>query len=202
MVGPRQSLSHWRITILLLCGVAVPACSPMVHVVAEHQTAAASAPDDRVGVVARVRTDGIVVSITNRSTTPIDVLWQKTVLVDTNDHSASVVHSGDRALSLDTTIDGAEDISRIPPGANLEEVVIPRLRVVFDPYYGWVVEPLLPVECGPVRCTGYHELVGKTVRLILTLRVDGEEQVVDRTYLITDTVKSMRGARAEDLTVQ
>jgi hypothetical protein len=174
----------------------------MVHITAESQGAAATAPDNQVNVVTRVRTDGIALSITNGGATPVDVLWQKSVLVDTEEQASSVVHGEGRAMAVTVRLSDGEDISRIPPGATLEDVIVPASRVVFDPYYGWVVEPLLKVECGPIRCTGYEELVGKSVRLILTMRVDGNERVMDRTYRITATDKSMRGSRGEDQTVQ
>jgi hypothetical protein len=91
-------------------------------------------------------------------------------------------------------------VSRIVPGAALHDIVLPASRVVYDRDDGWLVEPFLPIECGPIRCTGYHELVGRTTRLLLPLRVGGVEHVLDRTYRITDTVKSMRGGRLEDRT--
>jgi hypothetical protein len=58
-----------------------------------------------------------------------------------------------------------------------------------------VPDPLLPVECGPLRCVGYHELVGKSVRLTLPMRVNGTVQAYEWTLRITDAVKSVRGGR-------
>jgi hypothetical protein len=201
MANHLQRKPGWRIAGAVLYLAAVSACGPMVHVTVEREGSGPPTAEDEVGVVLRVRTDGVGVSITNRGASPIDVLWQKAVLVDT-EGKASGVLPGMSSAWVVPDLPAGEDVSRIPPGATLDGIIIPTSRVTFDPYYGWLVQPLLPVECGPIRCTGYHELVGKTVRLSLPMRVHGEEQVFDLSYRIADTEKSMRGNRPVEATLQ
>jgi len=50
-------------------------------------------------------------------------------------------------------------------------------------------------ECGPLRCIGYHELVGKTVQLSLPIRVNGNDSIYQWTLRITEAIKSVRGGR-------
>jgi hypothetical protein len=135
----------------------------MVHIEAQREDVAAPAPEDEVNVGFGLRTDGIALAITNRGADPIDVLWQNSKLVDIAERESGVLHSEISSGGLPDARAGG-DISTIPPSSTLSVMLIPADRIVFDSYYGWLVEPLLPVECGPVRCTGYHELVGHTVR--------------------------------------
>jgi hypothetical protein len=88
--------------------------------------------------------------------------------------------------------------TRLGPYATLDDFLVSTRCVTFAPVSGWEVVPLLPVECGPVKCLGYHELVGKTVHLRLAFDVDGTERDFAWTLRITRTVKSVRGARPSD----
>lgn len=165
----------------------------MVHVVTEPDNSRGPGPNDPLTVDLGLRTDALEVSISNRGDAPVDVLWNKASLVDTEDKTYPVVHSGaDRSWAVP---DLPGDVSRIPPHTTLNDFIIPTRSVGFDAAEGWIVEPLLPVECGPIRCIGYHELVGKTVRLNLTVQANGAERVFEWTLRITEAVKSMRGGR-------
>ncbi len=168
----------------------------MVHVATEREGSGGAGPDDQVAVDLRLRTDVIEMTISNRGETPVDVLWDKASLVDTEGNTSGVVHSG--AEGDWTTPDRPGDVSRIGPHATLTDFIVPTRSVRFDPYYGWIVQPVLPVECGPIRCIGYHELVGKGVRLSLPMQVNGEERIFEWTLRITEAVKSTRGARPSD----
>jgi hypothetical protein len=132
----------------------------MVHVAAHLDGPTGATLGDQLSVDLHLRADAIRVSITNLGEAPIDVLWGRASLVDTEGSVYGVVHSGATG-SPDPEPLGT--ISRIAPKATLDDFVVPTRSVRFDPRYGWLVEPLLPVECGPIRCVGYHELVGKTV---------------------------------------
>jgi len=174
------------------CLLTIAACSPMVHVTTECESTG-GVPDDPLRVDLRVLTDALQAAITNRGDVPVDVLWYEASMVDTQGNSSLVVHS-----SLDeqwAAPDVPGDVSRIPPNSTLSVFLIPERSVIFDRGSGWYAAPLLPVECGPLRCTGYHELVGRTVQLTLPVRVNGAELVFEWTLRITDAVKSVRGAR-------
>jgi hypothetical protein len=179
--------------------VTVAACSPMVHVTTEREGAGA-APDEPLQVDLRVLTDAMQVAITNRGAVPVDVLWYAASLVDTQGNASPVVHSGIDDQWAAPDVPG--DVSRIPPHGTLNVFIIPDRSVVFDRGSGWYAEPLLPVECGPLRCLGYHELVGKTVRFALPVRENGADRVLDSTLRITAAVKSMRGGRPPEQALQ
>src|SRR5262245_56126528 len=159
-----------RLGAAMLC-VVTAACSPMVHVTVERESAVAPAPEDEVNIALGVRDNGIALSITNVGASPVEVLWQKAVVVDTAGRASGVIHGDHTGAWAVPDLPAGEDISRIPPGSTLYDMLLPTDRVVFDKYYGWLVQPFLPVECGPIRCTGYHELVGQVVRLSLPMQV-------------------------------
>jgi hypothetical protein len=167
----------------------------MVHVAAQRDGPAGATLDGQLSVDLHLRTDAIWISIANLGETPIDVLWGKASLVDTAGNVYGVVHS---AAEGSPAPDPPGHSSRIAPKATLDAFVIPTRCVRFDARYGWVVEPLLPVECGPIRCVGYHELVGKTIRVSLPMQVSGTERAFDWSFLITNAVRSSRGTRPED----
>jgi hypothetical protein len=168
----------------------------MVHVATQCEGCGAPGPDDPIDIGLRLRTDAIEITISNRGETPVDVLWDRASLVDTAGDTWGVVRSG--AAGGSPTPDVPGNVTRIPAHASLTDYLLPTRSVRFDAYYGWIVEPVLPVECGPIRCVGYHELVGKSVRLTLPVQVNGEERVFEWTLRITETVKSTRGARPSD----
>ncbi len=181
--------------------VVVSACSPMVHVTTEPEPTTGAAAPDQLRVNSRVRTEAMEVALSNLGDAPIDVLWSGASLVDTQGNSSPVVHS---AIGTQwTPPDVSGDVSRIPPHATLEVFLIPDRSVIFERNgAGWYAEPLLPVECGPLRCIGYHELVGKTVRLTLPYRINGADQTFDSTLRITEAFKSMRGGRPSEPALQ
>ena len=185
----------WAMTLAAL-GLTFAGCGPMVHVATEHECSGCTEINDRVTIALQLRVDALGISITNLGDTAIDVLWDRAVLVDVDGNASAVVH-GDPGEAW-AAADASGDVSRIPPHSTLDDFVIPIRDVTFDPREGWFVGPLLPVECGPIRCLGYHELVGKTLRLTLALQVEGGERVVEWTLRITDAVKSVRGARPSD----
>jgi len=173
--------------------LAISACSPMVHVTTEQESTGDAIADNLVQVDLRVLTDAMEIAISNRGEVPVDVLWDEAVLVDTEGNTSPVVHS-----SIDeqwAAPDASGDVSRIPPHATLTAFLIPDRSVIFERGSGWYAQPLLPIECGPLRCIGYHELVGRTVRLTLPMRVNGADRVMQWTLRITDAVKSVRGGR-------
>jgi hypothetical protein len=184
------------IAAAVLCIVSVAGCGPMVQVATEPVGAGGAGPAEQLAVNLRLRTDAIEASISNLGEAPVDVLWDKATLVDTDDKTSGVVHSA--AVSTGATSDLPGDVSRILPHATLTDFLIPARCVGFTPGEGWIVAPLLPVECGPIRCVGYHELVGKTVRLGLTMQVQGVERTFEWTLRITEAVRSVRGARPND----
>jgi hypothetical protein len=167
----------------------------MVHVAARCDGPIGATPDDHLSVDLQLRVDAIRISIANLGEAPVDVLWDEASLVDTEGNVYGVIHGGAEGPP---EADPPGNVSRIGPKATLDAFVIPTRSVRFDPRYGWVVEPLLPVECGPIRCTGYHQLVGKTVLLSLPMRVNGAERVLDWSFLITEAVRSSRGSRPDD----
>ena len=192
---PRRVHRPWIAAVVLTSAV-VAGCSPMVHIAAAPETAAGADPDDPVGIVLRLRPEAVEVTIANRGESPVDVLWDRALLVDTAGRSSRVVRSSIGPKWGAT--DRSGDVSRIPAHSTLTDVIIPSNGVEFDPASGWVVQPFLPVECGPIRCTGYHDLVGRTVHLSVVTQADGTERVTESTYRITSAVKSMRGARPDE----
>ena len=168
----------------------------MVHVATERDGSGGSGVGEPLSVDLRLRTEAIEVAITNRGETPVDVLWDKASLVDTQGKASAVVRSstGDQWAAPDVS----GDVSRIPPHGTLHVFIIPARSVSFERESGWIVDQVLPVECGPLRCTGYHELVGKTVSLRLPMQVNGVEQNFEWTLRITDAVKSFRGGRPQE----
>jgi hypothetical protein len=167
----------------------------MVHVTTERD-GVDSAAAEQLQVDLHVRPDAMEVSITNRGEGAVDVLWSKATLVDVQGNASGVVRNGTEERWAAPDMPG--DVSRIPAHQSLNVFLVPAESVRFDKASGWWVEQLLPVECGPIRCVGYHELVGKTVRLTLPMQVNGAEQVFEWTLRITDSVKSVRGARPDE----
>ena len=168
----------------------------MVHVATEPIGAGGPGPDDQLRIELHLRTDALEVSITNLGETPVDVLWDKASLVDTQGQASAVVHSAAGGKWAAADLPG--DVSRIPPHATLDDFLVPTRDVGFVPNEGWNIDSLLPVECGPMRCIGYHELVGQTVRLSLTVQVQGAERTFEWTLRITQAVRSVRGNRPKD----
>lgn len=195
MTPLRRRTQRRLATAIVTCLLATSACSPMVHVTTEQESSA-DGPDNPVQVDLRVHTDAMQIAITNRGEDPVDVLWYEASLVDTQGNTSPVVHSS--IAEQWAAPDVSADVSRIPPHSTLAAFLIPDRSVIFEPGSGWYAEPLLPVECGPLRCIGYHELVGQTVRLTLPMRVNGADRVMQWTLRITDAVKSVRGGRPQE----
>jgi hypothetical protein len=168
----------------------------MVHVATEPVGGDSSTPTDPVAVFLRLSTDALGVSIANRGDAPVDVLWDRATLVDTDGNASGVIHGAGINAGAPSDLPG--DVSRVPPHSTLDDFLIPTRCVGFTPGEGWIVTSLLPVECGPIRCIGYHELVGKTVRLTLPMQVEGAEHTFDQTLRITEAVRSSRGNRPTD----
>lgn len=166
----------------------------MVHVATESTIDVD--PGNQITVRAWLRTDAIEVSIVNGGSSPIDVLWDKASIVDLDGSVSAVVHNGLKEAGPPSDLPG--DVSRIAPSSVLNDLIVPAEKFGFDKDYGWLVEPLLPIECGPLRCVGYHELVGKSVGLRLVMQVDGAEYVYESTLRITNAVRSSRGTRPDD----
>src|SRR5262245_29309892 len=181
----------------VLCLLATSACSPMVHVTTAQESTGDAIPGNPVQVDLRVLTDALEVAISNRGEVPVDVLWDEAVMVDTEGNTSPVVHSNIAEQWAAPDVSG--DVSRIPPHAMLTAFLIPDRSVIFERGSGWYAQPLLPVECGPLRCIGYHELVGRTVQLTLPMRVNGADRVMQWTLRITDAIKSVRGARPPEM---
>lgn len=184
-----------RAATFLLLGVALSACGRMVHIATQLQNPDLVQPDDGFTATFKVGTRVIEISIENTSSEPIEVIWQKSSIVDTNGDSWDVMRSGGRGAWAARDFTG-EDITRIPPHSTMKEWVAPRDKVTLDG--NWSIRPYIPVECGPARCTGYKELVGKTVRLNMTLRLHGQDRDFDWRFLITRAVDSVRGVRPKD----
>lgn len=178
--------------MLALLGAA--ACGTKVHVATEPVDDAGAAPGDPVAVSLTLGVDALRVAITNRSGAPVEVLWDRAVLVGTDGRASALVHVDNGGYGAEPN--GAA--ARILPNVTLEAFVLPTRDVTYSPDAGWEIAPLLPVECGPMRCIGYHELVGKTVRLTLVVRDDGGEHAIERSLRITDAVRSVRGNRPTD----
>ena len=167
-----------------------------MHVATQRGGSAGASPSDPVSADLTLGTDAIEVAITNRGETPLDVQWSKATLVDTGGKAFGIVRSGAVDDGAGPGLSG--DVSRIPPHGTLHDFIIPTRSLTFDKAEGWIVTPLLPVECGPLRCIGYHELVGKTVELKLPIVVDGTERMFDWTLQVTEAVRSSRGTRPSD----
>lgn len=178
---------------LLLCSLTVSACRPLVHVATQLENPVT--PDDGFTADFQVSCGTIDISITNTNNKPIEVLWQKASIVDPDGNSWPVMHGGGRSTwsAKDFTDD---DVTRIPPHSTLSDWIAPRQNVRFDD--GWYIRPFIRVECGAAHCPGYESLVGKTIRLNMTLWVLGEERDFDWTFRITKAVESVRGARPTD----
>jgi hypothetical protein len=182
--------------LVILCLISALGCGSMVHVATDVDRSEGPKPEDPVAVDLYLRTDAMGLSITNRTDTPITVLWDKALIVDTDGNTFGVVH---RQTPPNFAIsDVAGSGTRLAPYATLDDFIVPARCVTFAPASGWDVVPLLLVECGPVKCIGYHELVGKTVHLRLAFDVNGSERDFAWTLRITRTVKSVRGARPSD----
>ena len=169
-------------------------CAPMVHIRTERIATEGIEANDPFHFELVVYTDSIGFTLTNQDTEPIEILWQKTSLVGVDGTTFDVMHDGGRGVWAARDFPG-EDISRIPPKATLREQIIPKRSVGFEAgpmRSGWVVASYLPVECGPVRCTGYKDLPGKTVRLNMTVRTRGNERVFDWTFRIESAFVSTR----------
>jgi hypothetical protein len=170
----------------------------MVHVVTDLASTRGNSAADQVQVALRVRTDAVEMAITNGGDAPVDILWDQAMLVDTQGNASSVV-LGCCGAERWTVPDTPGDVSRLAPHDRFHVFMIPARNVMFDPESaGWYADPLLPVECGPIRCVGYHELVDKSVRLTLPMRVNGTVQAYEWTLRIISAVKSVRGGRPQE----
>jgi hypothetical protein len=176
-----------RDTALLLAslGLYIAACGVVLHLkIVPDQ---GDFDTEKYGFASKfdVGTEAVTMTLTNLSDEPIEVLWHKTTLVDTEGNALDVMHGGGRTTIAAKNIGGA-DVSRIPPGAKLTELVVPKNRVEFSGGNGWIAAPFIEVECGPVRCTGLDGLAGKYARLNATLRLKGEERTFDWRFRIAE----------------
>ena len=192
----RRGVHGWTVGAAVLWIVTASACGSKVHVATERGGSAATGANDPVSADLILSSDALELSINNRGETPVDVVWCKASLVDTAGQAFPVVRGG--SASQEAAAGVSNDVSRIQPHVTLHEFVIPTRSITFDKAEGWIVTPLLPVECGPLRCVGYHELVGKTVELKLPMVVDGTERTFDWPLRITQAVRSSRGTRPSD----
>lgn len=176
------------------------ACAPMVHIRTEPIATEGLQAEDPFHFELVVYNDSVGLTLTNQDTHAIEILWQKTSLIGVDGTAFDVMHDGGRGIWAARDFPG-EDVSRIPPNSTLRELIIPKRSVGFEAgpmRSGWVVASYLPVECGPVRCTGYKDLPGETVRLNLTVRTRGNERVFDWSFRIKTAFVSTRGARPKD----
>ena len=158
----------WRSgAAMLCCALLAAGCAPRVHIATQLELPDPVTPESGITADLRVSPDSIAMALTNVGSEPVEVLWQKTVMVDSAGHPWEVEHGTGRGTFAALTF-SADDVSVIAPGDRFREVIRPRRRA--DVAATSEVAPFTPIECGPVRCVGYETLLDKTVRLAMTRR--------------------------------
>lgn len=104
-------------------------------------------------------------SLYNRSANPLRVDWNQVSYVDVLGKSHKIVHSG-----INKYTDSAQTPTVVPPGARIEDFVVPSDYVRYTPgkYGGWQEEPLLPE--GEMA----YSFKGKSISVFMPLEVNGE----------------------------
>lgn len=177
---------------ILCCALFAAACAPRVHIATQLEPPDPAIPEIGITADLRVSPDSIAMTLTNVGSQPIEVLWEKTVMVDPAGHPWAVDHGSGRGTFAVLTFTG-DDVSTLAPGDTLREVIRPRGRA--DVTATAEVAPFTPIECGPVRCSGHETLLDKTVKLEMTVRRAGVERQLDWRFRITRVVTSVRGDR-------
>ena len=192
---PRLGVTRGALVPLFVL-MSVAGCGTMAHVATEPVGDSGITAADPLAVQLRLSVEALELTIINRGTTPLEVLWDKSSVVSTDGRPSAIVHS--EGSAWDSPDANAFTVSRIMPYMPLHTFLVPMRDVSYTPGEGWLVSPMLPVECGPMRCVGYHELVGQTVHLTLVMRIDGAERTFEWTLRITRAERSVRGNRPKD----
>lgn len=193
-VGSRRSLLR---AAAVLVAVLVCGCGPRVDLRSSTTRIPPEAQDDPFVVSVQIVAAGFAVSLTNRSDAPIEALWHKASIVDSDGIALEIARDGGRSAGSARDLSG-DDVSVIPARSTFVEYVQAKKRISFSPGAGWDTRPLISIECGPVRCVGFEELVGRQYRLSLPIRAGGREQLFEWTVRITDAIYSTRATRDSD----
>lgn len=175
--------------------MAATACGTRIHIATEPVGEGGPAATDPLSVQLRLSPAALEVVMSNLGTEPVDVHWDRSSIVDIDGTASALVHSESGAFPAEGL---GVAVSRILPLTTLDAYVLPMRHVSFTPGGRWVAAPMLPIECGPLRCVGYRDLVGKTLRLSLATRTGGADHVYEWTLRITRTVLSIHGTRPTD----
>lgn len=137
--------------------------------------------DDAIAVQFVVTPDALGFSLKNVTSGTIRIPWDDVALVSVAGEAETVAHKG--RIPINSDLPQAPTV--IPAGSTARDDIIPWSHIEA----GEVQDGgILPVECGPVRCTGCEELRGAIFRLHMPLEIDGSRRPYSFKFRIDSVV--------------
>jgi hypothetical protein len=123
------------------------------------------------------RGGSLAFSIQNNSNKLLVIDWDRSSLVDETNRARRIIHAGTRLVVRNEV----QAPSSVPPGARLEEFIMPADAFENDPSKGWIETYWLPTQEGKLD---------KELRLVLSYTLDGlAGTLIQRVRLVTVDVK-------------
>lgn len=183
----RQSCGHrWPALFIAVLALSGGACSTTPRALAARPLPVVLNPSEPPwGISVSIEpSDVLRVRLVNESPQPISVLWQECAYIDVENRSHPV-----------TALSSQQPRATIPPGAHLEERLLPVAQPGdsrLDPLlpvprraFGWLVGSEPRVRFGS-RVTANHPVLGREVGLFLVLERGGDKKTLLAKYAIEE----------------
>lgn len=138
-----------------------------------------------------VLNEQILIIVKNVTTRSIKLIWDEASFVDLEGHSSRIIHGGTKLIEKEK----AQVPSIIAPNAKINDVVTPADNIFWDvPYDGggkWKYKTLIKVENKDKekQLEQLKEIyIGKTVQLILPLKIEDVTNEYIFTFVIEDII--------------